>query len=96
MRKLISAICIALVLVAGCDKDADKADEHKDCSCPLAGEVMDAGMEASVEDMEMPEEEEVVEDMDAPVDAGEEVEEEPEADMEAAPECEECEEGCDC
>lgn len=65
--KNVLVILLSLVLTLGCD---DKKEEHKDCDChPVAGEMMDAGVDAGeevdageqvdageeVEDMEMPE-----------------------------------------
>jgi len=92
MKKILAIFCIILALTTGCDKDKDKG-EHEDCSCPLAGEMMDAGVDQNV-DM-MPEAGEMMPDMDMPVDAGEEV---PDAgdmagepvDCDACPDAEEC------
>ena len=59
--KNILVILLALILAVGCDDE--KKDDHKDCGCPLAGAMMEAGEEMM--DGGMQEEE---------VDAGEEVE----------------------
>lgn len=95
MKKILAIFCIILALTTGCDKDKDKG-EHEDCSCPLAGEMMDAGSseDQGVEDM-MPEAGEMMPDMDMPVDGGEMA---PDAgdmagevvDCDACPDAEEC------
>lgn len=51
--KMILPLAVCLTLVASACDDKKEKDEHKDCGCPLAGAMVEAGaemMDAGMED----------------------------------------------